>query len=77
VSTHNHTAVRASYPGDCPGCDVVWEAIRVPDIDSLLNFDVELQVARKLQSDYTDHEMHHHLTTLMKRGQALKHRLGL
>lgn len=76
ITKHNHIRMRASYPGDCPGCDVIWEAIRLPEIDFYLNFDVEFQVARSLQADYTDQEMYHHLTALMERGQRLKYQLG-
>ncbi|URP22299.1 hypothetical protein SEA_BIG4_266 [Microbacterium phage Big4] len=75
MTMHNHVLVRASYPGDCPGCDVVWDAIRIPEIDQLLAFDVELQVARSLQCDYGDREMHHHLSALMQKGQRLKWQL--
>ena len=77
ITRHNHILMRASLPGDCPGCDVIWEAIRIPELVPYLDFDVEFQVARSLQADYTDHEMHHHLTSLMERGQSIKYRLGL
>lgn len=36
-----------------------------------------MDFARSLQSDYTDHEMHHHLSALMQKGQSLKYRFEL
>ncbi len=77
ITKHTHIRMRASYPGDCPGCDVIWDAINIPEIAPYLDFDVEFQVARSLQADYTDQEMHHHLTALMERGQKIKHQLGV
>lgn len=77
MSEHNHILRRASYPGDCPACDVVWDAIRIPDVDRLLHFDQEFAVALSLRSDYSEIEMHFHLDDIMAKGQALKYKMGL
>ncbi|UDL16016.1 hypothetical protein QEH42_gp202 [Microbacterium phage Pumpernickel] len=71
MTDHNHVTQRASLPGDCPACDVVWFAVEV--MDPLIDFKTEFQVALTLDSDYGPREMHHHLTRVMTNAQKLLH----
>lgn len=72
---HTHIEQKAYPYGQCPSCDVVWDAIRAYVGDHLLDLDQEFRVADQLRIDYGMPEALFHLTTVQERGQHLKYRV--